>query len=215
MIFRVKAIKASPGELLAQLNRKAWYEPALAKMSVHRQREWLSVRVLLKNLLGEEKQILYTDSGKPYLADASYHLSISHTKGYAAVIVDENDPVAIDIEHISPRVERIRSRFMSPEEEAHLSAIHPVVHLLLHWSTKETLYKYLNEKDINFQSQLHIPPFEPLFGQWDEFTAQETKTVRQELLPVRYFVAEDYVLTLCHRASRPLQSRPDVAVPVQ
>jgi phosphopantetheinyl transferase len=134
MIIQTEAITKTPEALLSQLKRQEWYAPALARMSLPRQSEWLTVRVLLKNLLGEEKQILYTDSGKPYLADSSYFISISHTQGHVAVALDEKDPVAIDIEHISPRVERIRSRFMSEAEEENLSNTHPLLHLLLHWS---------------------------------------------------------------------------------
>jgi phosphopantetheinyl transferase (holo-ACP synthase) len=198
MIIQVKDITETPDELLAQLNRKEWYASALAKMGVHRQREWLSVRVLLKNILGRERQILYTDSGKPYLDDASYNISISHTKSYVAIALDNNHPVAIDIEQISPRVEKIRSRFMNETEELNLSKTCPLIHLLLHWSAKETLVKYLDNKDIEFQSQLHIHPFEPLVGEWDLFTAQETKTTKRETVNIRYFVAKDYVLTLYH-----------------
>ncbi|MDR2804339.1 MAG: 4'-phosphopantetheinyl transferase superfamily protein [Dysgonamonadaceae bacterium] len=195
MIIQTEAITKTPEALLAQLDRPEWYAPALAKMSPRRQSEWLTIRVLLKNTLGEEKLILYTDSGKPYLADSSYFVSISHTKGYAAVALDEKHPVAIDIEHISPRVERIRSRFMNETEEKNLSNRHPLIHLLLHWSAKETLFKYLNENDIEFQSQLHIHPFEPVVGEWGEFTAHETRTEKRQNFNIRYIVKEAYVLT--------------------
>mgnify|MGYP000016543064 CR=1 FL=1 len=61
--------------------------------------EWLAVRVLLYTLSGEEKEIAYHPSGKPYLADASASLSISHTKGYVAVVLGlPGREVGIDIE---------------------------------------------------------------------------------------------------------------------
>ena len=55
--------------------------------AAHRRLEWLAVRVLLYTLSGEEKEIAYHPSGKPYLADDSASLSISHTKGYVAVVL--------------------------------------------------------------------------------------------------------------------------------
>jgi 4'-phosphopantetheinyl transferase EntD len=198
----VEAITATPDELLSQLEQKAWYSPTLAKMREQRQREWLTVRVLLRKILGEEKQILYTDSGKPYLADSSYYISISHTKGYVAIALDENDTVAVDIEQISPQVENVRSRFMNETEERNISQNHPLTHWLLHWSAKETLFKYLNDSDIEFKSQLHIHPFEPIFGEWGEFTAHETRTTRQQSFLIRYIVKEEYVLTVAYHFTR-------------
>jgi phosphopantetheinyl transferase len=197
MNVEIAPISETPDELLAQLEHKDRYLPALKKMSEHRQREWLSVRVLLKKTVGEEKQILYTETGKPYLADQSYHISISHTKGYVAIALDKEQPVAIDIEHVSPRVEKIRTRFMNETEEKHLSKNHPLIHLLLHWSAKETLFKFLDENDIEFKSQLHIRPFEPVIGAWAAFSAYETRTEEKRSFRIHYLVTEEYVVTRC------------------
>jgi 4'-phosphopantetheinyl transferase EntD len=193
--IRVAPIRESSEELLARLENKDWYIPTLQEMAENRKREWLSVRVLLKEIIGMEKQILYTDSGKPYLADQSFHISISHTKGYVAVILDKEKPVAIDIEQISPRVEKIRTRFMDETEENNLSSKNRIIHLLLHWSAKESLFKILDENDIEFKMQLHINPFEPAINKWAEFTAHETRTGAGHPFLVHYFVDKDYVLT--------------------
>ena len=196
MIVRTETIAETPDELIAQLEQKAWYMPTLAGMGMHRQREWLTVRVLLKKMIGEEKQISYTPAGKPYLADSPYYISISHTKGHVAVAIDENYPVAIDIEQISPRVEKLRSRFMNETEEQHLSKNLPLIHSLLHWSAKEAIYKYMDENDIDFKSQLHIHPFEPVTGKWQEFGAHETRTEQQQNFAIRYLVEKEYVMCL-------------------
>jgi phosphopantetheinyl transferase len=164
-------------------------------MGEHRRCEWLSVRVLLKQLLGEEKEIRYDSSGKPYLADHFYYISISHTKGYIALILDRENEVAIDIEYISDRVNKIRARFMSEKEENNLSLQNPQIHLLLHWSAKESLFKILNENNVEFKTQLQIHPFEPKINEWDSFTASETRTGKQHVFTVKYFVHPDYVIT--------------------
>ena len=44
-------------QLLASLEHKDWYREKLAVLSEKRKHEWLSVRVLLKALCGEEKEI--------------------------------------------------------------------------------------------------------------------------------------------------------------
>lgn len=195
MTIQIATLHETPEELLSQLDKKEWYSPTLSKMGEHRRREWLAVRVLLKKTLGEEKQIGYTKWGKPYLVDQSYHISISHTKGFVAIALDKKHPVAVDIERISPRVQKLQSRFMSETEEKQLSINQPIIHALLHWSAKETLFKYLDENDIEFKSQLHIHAFEPVVGEWDECTAHETRTEKQQRFTIRYQVSNEYVIT--------------------
>ena len=86
-------------ELLALLPHKEKYEEGIGKFTaISRKLEWLAVRVLLYTMLGEEKEIHYYSNGGPYLADGSFSISISHTKGYVAVLLGEpGKRVGIDI----------------------------------------------------------------------------------------------------------------------
>ena len=60
-------------QLLASLEHKDWYREKLAVLSEKRKHEWLSVRVLLKALCGEEKEIAYYSSGrKPVYQHLAY-----------------------------------------------------------------------------------------------------------------------------------------------
>jgi len=192
--------------LLSQLEHKDRYLPFLEKMSEKRKCEWLSVRTLLKTLSGEEKEIAYQPSGKPYLPDHSYHISISHTNykgianndkllGYVAMILNAEKEVAIDIEMISPRVLKIKNRFLSEKEIESISADNEIVHLLLHWSAKESVFKILDAENVDYQTQIHISPFVPVIGEWGSFEVMETRTKRQQAFLVNYFVADDFVLT--------------------
>jgi len=191
----VVPLQEDSDSLLSRLSFKERYLPVIERMSENRKREWLAIRVLLKELLGEEKEILYNSLGKPYLSDNSFHISISHTKGYAALILNKEKEVAIDIEKISAKVEKVRKRFVSEEEEKALSPSGELVHLLLYWSAKESLFKMLGVENVSFKSDLHILPFEPRRGEWSEFEAYETRTSYQNPYTVKYFVHEDYVLT--------------------
>ena len=91
-------------QLLASLEHKDWYREKLAVLSEKRKHEWLSVRVLLKALCGEEKEIAYYSSGRPYLKDGSRYISISHTRGYVAVALHSSCEVGMDIEQYGTRV---------------------------------------------------------------------------------------------------------------
>jgi phosphopantetheinyl transferase len=194
-VIGVAPIEGTSEGLLSQLDKKEYYFPTLQRMGENRKREWLATRVLLKKLLGEEKEILYTDSKKPYLADSSYFISISHTKGYVAVILNEKLPVAIDIEYVSSRVEEIKKRFLNANEEKNISKNNSLIHLLLHWSAKESLFKLLEENDIEFKAQLHIKPFEPKIGSTGSFIAYETRTSKRQSFCVNYITTKEYVLT--------------------
>lgn len=193
----ISPIEETSEKILAQLDKKEWYLPTLERLGDYRKQEWLSVRLAFKNLFNEEKEILYYPNGKPYLADASHHISISHTKGYVAVIANKEKEVAIDIEYISPRVEKIKKRFLSSEEEEHLSTQNKLIHTILHWSAKECLFKILNANNVEFKSQLHILPFEPAISKWGKFNAFETRTDQKRLYIIHYFVSEEYVITFC------------------
>ena len=181
--------------LLDRLSFKERYLPVIEKMSENRKREWLAIRVILKELLGEEKEILYNSLGKPYLSDNSFHIGISHTKGYAALIFNKENEVAIDIEKITEKVENVWKRFVNEEEEKALSQSNELIHLLLYWSAKESIYKWLGVENVDFKADLHIAPFEPVLGEWSGFDAYETRTKEQNCLKIKYFVHEDYVLT--------------------
>ena len=119
-------------QLLALLGNISMYEKDLEHFtSDMRKYEWLAVRVLLKTLCGEEKKVVYLPSGKPYLADGSAHISISHTNGYVAVALHPTEEVGIDIERYGVRVCRVVSRFVRPDEEKTMNQGDEVYVLLL------------------------------------------------------------------------------------
>jgi Phosphopantetheinyl transferase len=190
-IIGIMPIVTDSDTLLSYLEKKDIYQLYLNKMSENRKREWLSVRVLLKEILGEEKTIGYLPSGKPYLTDGSWKISISHTKGYAAVILDKKNEVSIDIEQISSRVNKIQDRFMNEKEKQNLSLEKELIHILLHWSAKESMYKILDDEKIEFKTQLLLNPFEPKTNEWSKFKAK----AKESEFTVHYFVSDDYVLT--------------------
>ncbi|MDR1737624.1 MAG: 4'-phosphopantetheinyl transferase superfamily protein [Candidatus Symbiothrix sp.] len=188
-------IQASPEDLLAQLERKDWYLPAVGKWAPHRLREWLAVRVLLKRLTGEEKEIKYLPSGKPYLADNSFFIGISHTKNHVAIALHRELPIAVDIERIHSRIEKVADRFLTADEAQQISTAQRLVHLLLHWSAKESLYKLLDIPTLDLQAHLHIHPFEPQSDGIASFTAHETFSPHRQTFTVHYQLTNDFVMT--------------------
>ncbi|NDW10748.1 4'-phosphopantetheinyl transferase superfamily protein [Dysgonomonas sp. 520] len=181
-------IDESREELFSMLENKSFLQKdVLLVSSEAKQTEKLAVRVLLKELLGKEVNIKYEVSGRPYLSDKSFHLSISHTKGFVAVILDKDKTVGIDIEKISDKVVRVRDRFVSDQE--FIDPDNELIHLLLHWSAKETMYKIIDREGVDLKSDLQIHHFKP--QQKGTFEAGEIK----QTFTINYEVTEDFVLT--------------------
>lgn len=195
-IWGVSEIIGTSEEMLTGLDRKDLYLPVLNQIKLEkRKREWLAVRLLLKKLLGEEKEIGYDDMGKPCFIDQSYHLSISHTKGYVAVILNPAHWVGIDIEQISDQVLRLKKRFLSPDEEKAISPKGELIHILLHWSAKETMFKAMGVNEVIFNEHLYINSFEPELGVLSSFHSSENRTPQKTEFLIRYIVNSEYVLT--------------------
>lgn len=167
----------------------------LAYKNPVRQLEWLCARVLIKELCGEEKKICYHASGKPYLEDKSCNISISHTKNYVALMLHKTLEPGIDIEKRSERVLKLKEKFMSNNELNSIDPLHKALHVLLHWSAKESLFKVLPESKIDFIEHLHIRPFN--LATKGSFEAYETRSNNQQKFTVHYEIFNDFVLTCC------------------
>ncbi|MEA4916670.1 4'-phosphopantetheinyl transferase family protein [Proteiniphilum sp.] len=178
-------------QLLPEYMRSDAIEHIKEIRSERRTIEWLSTRILLFRLLNEEKTILNNPDGKPYLEEGTHHISISHTKDYAAIYLQENHLVGIDIEIRSDRVSKVAHKFIGENE--YIDPSQKIVHLLLHWSAKESMFKLMEENEIHFKHHLHIHPFIPAAK--GIFTAMETRTRRNRSFTIDYEVHPDYVLT--------------------
>lgn len=190
-VFAIWKIEESQKELVSMLNPNEAINAILSIKSEKRVLEKLITLHLLHLLTGADQQILYNPSGRPYLVDEKWHISISHTKGYVAVIVDQLNHVGIDIEQISNKIKNVRSRIVSDRE--YINDENELVHLLLHWSAKETMFKMIGEEGIDFLSHLHIMPFSP--QKEGSMVAKEYKTYKRKSFTIHYQVEKDFVLT--------------------
>lgn len=183
-------------ELLALLPTPERYAEEILRFTApHRRLEWLSVRVLLYHLLGEEKQIAYYPNGKPHLSDYSQFISISHTRGYVAVMLSPLNEVGIDIEQYGERVQKVAHKYMRADEIPTLYKGDDTWSLLLHWSAKEVMFKCMDTSEVDFRKHLHIFPFE--VGQRGDFMAEEYRTDRRNRFNIYYLVGVDFVMTWC------------------
>ncbi|MDR0537179.1 MAG: 4'-phosphopantetheinyl transferase superfamily protein [Tannerellaceae bacterium] len=159
-IVGIWKIDESADSLLALMPHPGEHLPALSRLTNGRRRqEWLAVRALLNELTGTEMKIAYRPNGSPFLPGSSLHISISHTNGYAAIALSELSPTGVDIEYMSDRAQRLKSRFLSPDEEAFIERGKEKAHSLVCWCAKEALYKRVGESGVNFSEAFRLMPF--------------------------------------------------------
>ena len=181
-------------QLRSMFHQFSIYEEGFMRFSAEkRKQEWLAVRVLLKELCGEEKKIAYLPSGKPYLEDGSAFISFSHTLGYVAVAIHPSAEVGVDIEQSGTRVQRVSSRFIREEEKVSVESGDEIYALLLHWSAKETMFKLMKDEAVDFIDHLHILPFAP--KESGIFHACEYRSGQGQKFLIHYDTHPDYVLT--------------------
>lgn len=116
-----------------------------------RRLEVLCTYALLFAMKGDTSlRIEHLPSGKPLCVSAAtgrrYYISVSHTNGWVALLLSEERAVAVDIEYVSDRVQRVAQRFLR-EDEPYTQRLD----LQLCWCAKEVAYKYYSEQDLTFQ----------------------------------------------------------------
>lgn len=86
-----------------------------------------------------------------------YHLSITHSSNYAAVMFSKYRNVALDLEKVDERVGRVAHKFINGAEEEMLLQSKNIIHdQTLIWSAKETLYKFYGQKELDFKNHMTI-----------------------------------------------------------
>lgn len=120
----------------------------------------LAGRYLLRYLFPDfpAELIEIADTRKPFLPNEQYHFSISHCGNFAAAIVSKTERVGIDVELLTPRVEKIKHKFLHPEELQMVdrTTIDRVQLLTLLWSAKEAMFKWWGNGDVDFSEVLRI-----------------------------------------------------------
>ncbi|MFB6343874.1 4'-phosphopantetheinyl transferase superfamily protein [Saccharicrinis sp. FJH62] len=125
----------------------------LSLQSDRRKLEYAAARFLLRVMTGKREPLLYEESGRPVL-NTGNQISISHCEGYIAVMLTEEGQPGMDVEMISPRAGRVKSKFLSIKELELAGNDDKLLTLL--WSAKEALFKMCIRQGINFKTNLSI-----------------------------------------------------------
>lgn len=126
------------------------------KSELH-QRGFLSVRKLLSHCGYTDFDLVYDQSGKPFLKDGR-HISISHSHDFSAIVLS-NQNIGIDLELVKEKVLRIAPRFMDVSHLANLSESDKMKKATIVWGIKEAVFKLKNEAGISFTDHVFESPF--------------------------------------------------------
>ena len=120
--------------------------------------EWIVQRLILTAHLGPDYTLKKRENGAPYLINSNKQgpgVSISHTKGYVAMLFSETAWAGVDMEHIDGRAQRIAHKFLSNIEQKEYLRKDDHMSTLL-WSLKETAFKTYNQDSIIFKEDIII-----------------------------------------------------------
>ncbi|HAQ17694.1 MAG TPA: hypothetical protein DCR40_00485 [Prolixibacteraceae bacterium] len=133
--------------------------------------EWLATRLLLRQMIGTDFEIHYSESGKPILNHSTFkYLSISHSREFVTVYIHVTCEVGIDLESVSRNYNAVEKRYLS-EAELKQTGRDPVLQCL-YWCAKEAIFKLVPDDGIVFREHIQILPFIP--EQENQFSARFT-----------------------------------------
>jgi 4'-phosphopantetheinyl transferase len=141
-------------------NRFASEFPDMAsELSVRHPRTQLqryASRLLLAEMLGAMPKVSKNEHGKPLLPDLPFDVSISHTEGYAAILLGAGR-LGVDVQHYKPNVLKVRDRFLDENE---LQMAQDIETTTLFWAAKEAIYKYNALPALDFRDPITVHSIE-------------------------------------------------------
>ena len=197
-------IEEEPEQLISLLNlspaENEYYKSLRSEL---RKKHWLSYRSILTNLMDKESlELIYDAYGKPYPVNRDYHLSVTHSGLFSAVIISIDGPVGIDIEMLKDRVERVKDKFLSAEECASIGTVNRLEKLYICWGAKESLYKLYGKPEVEFARDIRLDSFEYDPKDKGECSARMTTPEGTRNYPIHYEKIEDYMLVYSMEDSR-------------
>ena len=157
-------------------------------------RQRLASRILLSRMLQSDSiQLGRVGIKRTVLINPQAELSISHAGKFAVVLTNQQKRCGVDIEETHPRIARISPRFMNEREWNYLRHPNDFQVLMLIWSVKESVFKYGQDEDVEFKTDIICAPF--TLAHEGRIQVQFTSRGISEVLMVDYKLFENYILT--------------------
>ncbi len=159
-----------------------------------RKLEWLAARKAMQSLVQDAgyqyKGIVKEANGKSFLHENKLEISISHTKGYAAVMINSLKEAGIDIELLKDKIEKIAFKFISKEEFKFIQK--DKYKLTVSWCAKEAIYKYLGMPGVSFIEHIILDDFQ--IRDKGLLTAKVVHPDLKESVTLEYILQHNYAI---------------------
>ena len=124
-----------------------------------RKKEWLAVRVLLRETFGGGVGIGYDEKGAPYPLGKQGAVSVSHTTGYAAVFCAPYS-CGVDIESVTRDFEKVAGKYVAETEYEWVSRLAAIYGMNtaygIVWCVKEALFKAGEKERVDFKKDMEL-----------------------------------------------------------
>lgn len=127
----------------------------LKKKEIHK-KQFLAIRNILELMSSEKYLVSYSELGKPYL-NSKKNISVTHSGSYAALIVSDKQ-VGIDLEEFGEKIKKIEKKFLDVELNYPIDLC--TSNLLVYWNIKESIFKSLENKPMDFRKNIIVLPLE-------------------------------------------------------
>lgn len=152
--------------------------------------QYLSSRLLFAELNINPSRVIKDEFDKPKDKENVFSFSISHCPKYAAIMISSKGSIGIDVEPIRDKVDKIKQKFLYPEEYETSNC----EKLMVYWSAKESLYKLFGEKGLDFKTDMSITPFD--LQEKGELTATiNLPNFDKQTIKIWYEIFDNHVLT--------------------
>ena len=122
-----------------------------------RKAEWMFIREIICKTMSLKEDIVYDEHRKPSFKNSNFFLSISHSNERVAISIDEKHKTGIDVQFITEKIQRIKSKFLNENEQSRVSQ-NPA-ELTCYWSIKEALFKIYGKKDAFLKENFEVQEF--------------------------------------------------------
>ena len=159
------------------------------KRTIEKQAALYVVRTILKD---DTLEILYRESGKPYLSN-NIQISISHSYDWLVVLFSFNGvAVGVDIEKVRDKVLNIKEKFLSEKELQDLKNA-SVEKYITYWAVKEAIYKAIGKRGLIFEEHIYIEDF--IYSpQGGKINAQVIGSELKKTYTLHYQSLNEYIL---------------------
>ena len=175
---------------LLDLNKFAAHVNLTDKRSIEKQAALYVTRSVLND---NNIEILYKESGKPYLSH-DVNISISHSYDWLVVLFSYNGvDIGVDIEKIRDKILNIKDKFLSEKELEDLKD-GLIEKYIAYWCTKEAIYKAYGKVGLIFEDQIFVHNFN-YSQKGGEINAYVCDAYCEKKYTLHYQVLNNYILT--------------------